>query len=312
VLFYHGDHLGSATLITDSQGEVVERTSYYPFGLERSRQQADVQVAYRFTGQEWDQEIALYDYGARFYDPVVGRFVSVDPLYVEQPEHEAMNPQTLNLYAYTLNNPLRYIDPDGTRPQSPQKDQRQQRMINRARNAAQHDRDRIMDARADKLHAKGVKQFNKMTTELSRSMTQPHSVPGQVGPATNKIQTMAGVVAELSAGLSRISNAVTYRRIARDYISMLPGIERASQQGLHQWVTIHLSYSWWSPVVMYGGITVRGSGSFDPKKPDSMTRSYGWTYKAEPHHIYIPPYTTFVDSQGQPAKNAPAQTPSRD
>jgi RHS repeat-associated protein len=116
ILLYHGDHLGSASIVTDEQGQVVERISYYPYGLERARQQlrqVDVPVAYRFTGQELEQEIGLYDYGARFYDPQVGRFISVDPLYLTQPEKGLKRSQQLNPYAYALDNPLRFTDPDG-------------------------------------------------------------------------------------------------------------------------------------------------------------------------------------------------------
>lgn len=61
-----------------------------------------------FTGQRWDSSIGLYDYGARFYDPALGRFISPDPI-VPQPG----NPQDLNRYSYVRNNPLKYTDPTG-------------------------------------------------------------------------------------------------------------------------------------------------------------------------------------------------------
>jgi RHS repeat-associated protein len=111
-LFYHGDHLGSATVLVDPTGAVVERSTYHPFGEARTQGVA-AQAAYRFTGKELDAEIGLFYYGARFYDPVVGRFISPDPLYFEQPEKDRMDPQALNLYAYARNNPVRNLDPDG-------------------------------------------------------------------------------------------------------------------------------------------------------------------------------------------------------
>jgi RHS repeat-associated protein len=61
-----------------------------------------------FTGQRFDGTIGLYDYGARFYDPALGRFISADPI-VPKPG----NPQALNRYSYVYNNPLRYTDPSG-------------------------------------------------------------------------------------------------------------------------------------------------------------------------------------------------------
>ncbi|MCX6047961.1 MAG: FG-GAP-like repeat-containing protein [Chloroflexi bacterium] len=111
-LFYHGDHLGSATVLVDPTGQVVERQTYQPFG--ESRAPSSAQVAdYSYTGNELDEGIGLYYYGARYYDPSVGRFISVDPLYFEQPEKDLADPQALNLYSYVRNNPMRNIDPTG-------------------------------------------------------------------------------------------------------------------------------------------------------------------------------------------------------
>ncbi|MCE7990204.1 MAG: hypothetical protein DYG89_54375 [Caldilinea sp. CFX5] len=110
--FYHGDHLGSATVLVDPTGQVVARQSYHPFG--QANQQAGAPAAdYTYTGKELDEGIGLYYYGARYYDPVVGRFISADPLYFAQPETDLADPQALNLYAYVRNNPIRNIDPDG-------------------------------------------------------------------------------------------------------------------------------------------------------------------------------------------------------
>lgn len=63
---------------------------------------------YTFTGQKLDESTGLMYYGARYYDPALGRFISADPI-VPNPA----NPQALNRYSYVLNNPLRYIDPTG-------------------------------------------------------------------------------------------------------------------------------------------------------------------------------------------------------
>jgi RHS repeat-associated protein len=60
-----------------------------------------------FTGQRLD-DTGLYYYGARYYDPTIGRFISPDSI-VQSPN----NPQSLNRYSYCLNNPLRYTDPTG-------------------------------------------------------------------------------------------------------------------------------------------------------------------------------------------------------
>jgi RHS repeat-associated protein len=67
-------------------------------------------TTFRFTGQRLDSGIQLYFYNARYYDHIVGRFVQADTIVPQ-----AGNPQSLNRYAYTLNNPLRYVDPTGHR-----------------------------------------------------------------------------------------------------------------------------------------------------------------------------------------------------
>jgi RHS repeat-associated protein len=84
---------------------------YYPYGSTRS---GGVPTDRLFTGQRFDGTIGLYDYGARFYDPALGRFVQADTI-VPNPA----NPQDLNRYAYVRNNPLSYVDPSGQAPCGP-------------------------------------------------------------------------------------------------------------------------------------------------------------------------------------------------
>ncbi len=103
----HSDHLGSSTIITESSGGVVESTEYNPFGTTRSHSGATL-TNYKYTDQELDPETGLYNYGARYYDPMIGRFISPDPI-VQAP----FNPQSLNRYSYCVNNPLKYVDPSG-------------------------------------------------------------------------------------------------------------------------------------------------------------------------------------------------------
>jgi RHS repeat-associated protein len=62
----------------------------------------------RFTGQRLDNT-GLYYYGARYYDPTIGRFISADSIV-----QSYSNPQSLNRYSYVFNNPLKYVDPSGS------------------------------------------------------------------------------------------------------------------------------------------------------------------------------------------------------
>jgi RHS repeat-associated protein len=102
--YYHTDHLGSTRLITDESGNTVTDISYTPFGESVLNGEED---SYLYTGKETDGT-GLYYYGARYYDPQTGRFITKDAL-----RGDIKNPQSLNLYTYCLNNPLRYVDPLG-------------------------------------------------------------------------------------------------------------------------------------------------------------------------------------------------------
>jgi RHS repeat-associated protein len=105
--YYHGNHLGSSSLVTDVSGNVVETAVYKPFGEFYQRTGVPGGNHY-FTGQERDEESGLYYYGARYYNPEIGRFISADEFV-----QDAFDPQTLNRYSYTRNNPLIYTDPSG-------------------------------------------------------------------------------------------------------------------------------------------------------------------------------------------------------
>ncbi len=110
--FYtHGDHLGSTGVVTDDNGLRVEEIGYLPFGatlFRKAHNSGSWTSVYRFTGQELDTEYALYNYNARLYDPVMGRFITADTVVPDWTD-----PQSLNRYAYCRNNPLIYVDPSG-------------------------------------------------------------------------------------------------------------------------------------------------------------------------------------------------------
>lgn len=79
---------------------------YYPFGESRNSPQNSA-TDILFTGQRLDGS-GLYYYGARYYDPSIGRFISADVII-----QNMSNPQSLNRYSYCTNNPLKYTDPTG-------------------------------------------------------------------------------------------------------------------------------------------------------------------------------------------------------
>ena len=108
--YYHGNHLHSANDVTDQYGNLKETIEYFPFGTYRSRTTTtgSPKVNYTFTDQEDDEELGLYNYDARQYDPLMGRFISADSIVPEPGDLQAFN-----RYSYVKNNPLVYTDPSG-------------------------------------------------------------------------------------------------------------------------------------------------------------------------------------------------------
>ena len=74
VHYFHKDHLGSTGVVTDSEGAVLNEVGYLPYGYSDGTSSTD----HRFTDQEFDDEVGLYNYKARMYDPVIGRFTTAD------------------------------------------------------------------------------------------------------------------------------------------------------------------------------------------------------------------------------------------
>ena len=104
--YYHPDHLGSSSYITNLDGEVVQHIEYVPFGEVFVEERNNIwNTPYLFNAKEFDEETGLYYYGARYYDPRLGAWISCDPL--EENHYE------ISSYCYTGNNPVRYSDPTG-------------------------------------------------------------------------------------------------------------------------------------------------------------------------------------------------------
>jgi RHS repeat-associated protein len=99
------DHLGSTVGLLDTTGAVVSTQKYWPYGATRTAT-GTLPTDKQYTGQQiepGDSALGLYNYKARFYSTVLGRFVSAD----------ALTKDTLNRYTYVLNNPLSFVDPSG-------------------------------------------------------------------------------------------------------------------------------------------------------------------------------------------------------
>ncbi|MDY3315908.1 hypothetical protein PG630_01100 [Riemerella anatipestifer] len=107
--FYHPDHLGSSSYITDKDGNISQHTEYIAFGeVLFDEHKVSRRMPYLFNGKELDSETGLYYYGARYYDARVSLWLNVDPLAEKYP--------FFSPYIYTFNNPIKFIDPDGRDP----------------------------------------------------------------------------------------------------------------------------------------------------------------------------------------------------
>ena len=100
--YYHADGLGSIAAITDQSANVVQSYTYSSFG--GITQTTEFRNSFTYTSREWDKDTGLYYYRARYYDPMEGRFISKDPIGFEG---------GINIYQYTLANPINYTDPSG-------------------------------------------------------------------------------------------------------------------------------------------------------------------------------------------------------
>ena len=107
--FYHPDHLGSSSFITNLEGEVVQHIEYVPFGEVFIEERNNVwNTPYLFNAKEFDEETGMYYYGTRYYEPRLSLWMSTDPMQEKYPN--------LTTYTFVENNPLNIVDPTGEEP----------------------------------------------------------------------------------------------------------------------------------------------------------------------------------------------------
>jgi len=179
------DHLKGTAVITNSAGSVVESTTYYPYGQTRSGGITSTDRA--FTGQRLDST-GLYYYGARYYDPNIGRFVSPDTIV-----QNYRRPASFNRYAYAFDNPLKYTDPSGHVNVSDVGGGgwRTPSTWDRIKHGAE------LAVDGAKSAAAGGVQFAATVTEVAVRVSQP--VLQRVEPVANVVATVPEVVIEHTA-----------------------------------------------------------------------------------------------------------------
>ena len=104
--FYHSDHLGSTSYITDDHANITQYDAYLPYGeLLVDEHSSSEDLPYKFNGKQFDEETGLYYYGARYMNPMTSLWYGVDPL--------AEKYQASGSYLYCRQNPVRRVDVDG-------------------------------------------------------------------------------------------------------------------------------------------------------------------------------------------------------
>ena len=104
--FYHSDHLGSTSYITDDKANITQYGAYLPYGeLLVDEHSSSEELPYKFNGKQFDEETGLYYYGARYMNPVTSLWYGVDPEIEKVP---GCSP-----FTYTFSNPITLIDPNG-------------------------------------------------------------------------------------------------------------------------------------------------------------------------------------------------------
>jgi RHS repeat-associated protein len=111
--FYLTDHLGNNRVVANASGGIVQTNHFYPFGMSFAEGVTSSGQPYKYNGKELDMErgLNLYDYSARLMDPALGRFATVDP--------KAEKYYSISPYTYCINNPMKFVDPNGKEIQNP-------------------------------------------------------------------------------------------------------------------------------------------------------------------------------------------------
>ncbi|MDQ6469900.1 RHS repeat-associated core domain-containing protein [Flavobacterium sp. LHD-80] len=109
IFYFHPDHLGSTSYITNKNGSISQHVEYIAFGEVLFEEHSSTfSSPYLFNGKELDRETNLSYYGARYYDAKTSLWLSGDPLAEKYPN--------VGAYVYCLNNPTVFVDPDGKDP----------------------------------------------------------------------------------------------------------------------------------------------------------------------------------------------------
>ena len=237
--FFHPDHLGSTTLITDRHGNITQFITLMPFGeLLVSEHLTSRTVPFLFTGKEMDSETGLYYFGARYFDPRLAIWFGVDPLWEVRPWESP--------FAYTGNNPIIRIDPTGMIWENPEEANNLRIAIdtriaslnrNLSRDQSRLDRGGMNRRRTDRIEHR-ISEMTEMIGHLSRSKADIDRLgadPNNVYRLCNTVRDGKHFVRQSSDGTVIIEtsglNAMAIHEIAHIRQSLDAGGLQWSQDG---------------------------------------------------------------------------------
>jgi RHS repeat-associated protein len=218
IAYYHQDHLGSSSVITDGAGRVAEESAYYPFGATRHRQRSrEMDAHYDFLQKERDTESRLHYFEARYLASPLARFISFDPmlkrletLETDELKNLLAQPTKLNPFVYALNNPMRFVDPDGREARP---------------------RTRPAEVRRQRPEGRGQKP-EQPQPELTIRLGQPSKQPGEISALAFSIEQKAGAKGAVAGSGGEGRSAFTDFQITRQTDKTSSELFKKSQQGV--------------------------------------------------------------------------------
>ena len=194
--YYLQDHQGNNRVVADKDGNVEETIHYYPFGGVFASSQ-NVQP-YKYNGKELDTKKGLnwYDYGAREYDAVLGRFTTMDPM---AEKYYAVSP-----YTYCVNNPIKFVDPTGMLTESPQTGSIRLSFWDKIKNAFNDLFSFTVDISSEEAKQKTAQKYNRqMSTlqSLNDGVEAVNTVMSIVNPVASVAELAANIQGENTKGI---------------------------------------------------------------------------------------------------------------
>jgi RHS repeat-associated protein len=215
--FYHSDHLGSSSYITDKGGNVTQTFAYLPYGeqwVDVSYQNPAFATTYKFSGKEKDEETGFGYFGARYYYDYLSIWLSTDPHADKYP--------SLSPYVYCANNPIKFIDPNGMDIDPSKMTQAQQEKFNSAVKTAKENSDLFKQVyeTLDKSNIKFTVEIGETVKDESGSQ-----VPGQYNVSNQTItfrdedvfKTPDAFAEEFFHAYQRTENASLYDKSSFNY-----------------------------------------------------------------------------------------------